>query len=166
MAQVSEFTINTNRDFVDTTTLGKEYAEKWKSGQILGNGSIKCQWNFRNLLCEGDCDTTEFVQYLAQILLRTDVGSEFAARFFLYYNPEDKSAWYDCPSCLVSKVGVNVSPDQIIYMDVEFLMNGPFSLQTGRPPNYLLVEDLDESYVYQEDKSKGFELELYENEDD
>ena len=166
MAQITEFTINTNRDFVDTTTLGKEYAEKWKAGQILGSGSIQCQWNFRNLLCEGDCDTTEFVQYLAQILLRTDVGSEFAGRFFLYFNPDDKSAWYDCPSCLVQKVGVSVAPDQIIHMDVEFLMNGPFSLQTGRPPNYLLAEDIDESYVYQEDKSNGFELELYENEDD
>ena len=166
MAQVTEFTINTNRNFVDTTTLGKEYAEKWKAGEILGSGSIKCQWNFRNLLCEGDCATTEFVQYLAQILLRTDVGSEFASRFFLYYNPDDKSVWYDCPSCLVQKVGVSVAPDEIIYMDVEFLMNGPFSLQTGRPPNYLLAEDIDESYVYQEDKSDGFELELYENEDD
>ena len=166
MAQVTEFTVNTNREFVDTTALGKEYAEKHKAGQILGNGSIKCQWNYRNLLCAGECDTPEFVQYLAQVLLRTDVGSEFASRFFLYYNPEDKSVWYDCPSCLVQKVGVSVSPDQIIYMDVEFLMDGPFSLQTGRPPNYLLAEDLDESYVYQEDKSSGFELELYENEDD
>ena len=166
MAQVTEFTINTNRDFVDTTSLGKEYAEKFKAGQILGNGSIKCQWNFRDLRCDSDSDPVEFVQYLAQVLLRTEVGSEFASRFFLYYNPEDKSAWYDCPSCLVQKVGVSVTPTEIIYMDVEFLMNGPFSLMTGRPPNYLLVEDLDESYVYQEDKSSGFELELYENEDD
>ena len=166
MAQVTEFTINTSREFVDTTSLGKEYVEKYKAGEITGSGSIKCQWNFRSLLCDSNCENAEFVHYLAQILLRTEVGSDFASRFFLYYNPEDKSAWYDCPSCLVQKVGVSVSPDQIIYMDVEFLMSGPFSLQTGRPPNYLLIEDLDESYVYQEDKSSGFEVELYENEDD
>jgi hypothetical protein len=164
LAQVTEFTINTTREFVDTTALGQEYVEKYKAGEITGSGSIKCQWNFRGTIC--DTDPTEFVQYLAQILLRTEVGSEFAARFFLYYNPEDKSAWYDCPTCLVQKVGVSVSPDEIIFMDVEFLMSGPFSLQTGRPPSYLLIEDADESYVYQEDESAGFEVELYENEDD
>ena len=164
LAQVTEFTINTTREFVDTTALGQEYVEKYKAGEITGSGSIKCQWNFRGTIC--DTDPTEFVQYLAQILLRTEVGSEFAARFFLYYNPEDKSAWYDCPTCLVQKVGVSVSPDEIIFMDVEFLMSGPFSLQTGRPPSYLLIEDADESYVYQEDQSAGFEVELYENEDD
>lgn len=165
LAQVSEFTINTSREFVDTTSLGKEYVEKYEAGEITGSGSMKCQWNFRSNICTTS-EPAEFVHYLAQVLLRTEVGSEFASRFFLYYNPEDKSAWYDCPSCLVQKVGVSVSPDQIIHMDVEFLMSGPFSLQTGRPPSYLLIEDLDESYVYQEDKSAGFEVELYENEDD
>ena len=164
LAQVTEFTINTTREFVDTTALGQEYVEKYKAGEITGSGTIKCQWNFRNTIC--NTDPTEFVQYLAQILLRTEVGSEFAARFFLYYNEEDKSAWYDCPTCLVQRVGVSVTPDQIIYMDVEFLMSGPFSLQTGRPPNYLLIEDADESYVYQEDRSASFEVELYENEND
>ena len=54
-------------------------------------------------------------------------------------------------------------------MDIDFVTTGPFSLQTGRPPQYLLTENDTRTdaagYLLQEDKSGDFELELYEDED-
>ena len=71
--------------------------------------------------------------------------------------------------CLVQKVGVSVEPTEIIYMDIDFVMNGAFSLQMGKPPNYLLTEEGTSreagGFMLQEDQSGDFELELYEDED-
>ena len=174
LAQVTEFTVNTSREFVNTTTLGKEHTNMYKAGLINGNGTLRCQWNYKKDLCQPgveDCDDVEFSQYLATILLRTEVGSAFAGRFFMHctYVEGEKSVWYDCPTCLVQKVGVSVSPTEIIYMDIDFVMTGAFSLQTGRPPQYLLTEANTRTdaagYLLQEDMSGDFELELYEDED-
>ena len=174
LAQVTEFTVNTSRDFVNTTTLGKEHMNMYKSGLISGSGTLRCQWNYQKRLCQQnlDCDEDlEFSQYLATILLRTEVGAAFAARFFLHCTEAEgeKSCWYECPTCLVQKVGVSVAPTEIVFMDIDFVTTGPFSLQTGKPPTYLLTETNTRAdaagYLLQEDKSGDFELELYEDED-
>ena len=174
MAQVTEFTINTNREFINTTTLGKEHMNMHKAGLISGNGTLRCQWNYQKEMCSGavaECDDVEFAQYLATILLRSEVGAAFAARFFMYATDEKdvSSVWYECPMCLVQKVGVSVEPTEIIYMDIDFVMNGAFSLQMGKPPNYLLTEEGTSreagGFMLQEDQSGDFELELYEDED-
>lgn len=172
LAEVSDFTINTNREFVDTTTLGVEHQRLWKAGQIQGNGQMRCIWNYKKSMCGrgSSSQSIEFCQYLAEILIRTQVGAAFAGRFFLYKASQTtaKSVWYECDECLVQKVGVTVDPTQVIYMDIDFILNGPFSLQTGFPPSYLLVDedstvrDASGGFIYQEDESDDFEIELFE----
>jgi len=88
LAQVNSYELNTERETVDTTTLSDEFRSRI-STLMSGSGRMSCFWEYR-----GDT-VNELPQYLVQLALRTKVGSQFKARFYLKtigYNPSGEAA--------------------------------------------------------------------------
>ena len=82
-AQMRSWEITTNRQQVDTTTLGEEFVTQFARGLISGQGAVTCIWDYRNSLCDpmGDHSESEMPHYLCELLLRLKQGALFRGQF-------------------------------------------------------------------------------------
>ena len=143
IAQVKSFELNTERETVDTTTLSDDFRNRI-STLISGSGRISAFWEYT-----GDT-TREVPNYILQLVLRTKVGSNFKARFFLKvddYNPSGVSArandlvFYDIEGMLTS-AAVQFAPDNVVEIAADFVTTGAIQLRmVTEPPVKLLNED-------------------------
>jgi len=143
LAQVQSFDITDNRETVDITSLGEEFRRVYANGLISGQGSANCFWSYRNALCDGYEQITEgveFPNYLAQLILRTKLGSDFIGRFVLYSDLEQGTVWQEA-TCIVTNVSIAVEPTQAVRMSIQFVTTGEIRLHVGEPPAYLLTEN-------------------------
>jgi hypothetical protein len=148
LARISQYQFTTSREAVDLTSLGDQHRHQYASGLISGQGSLSCLWEFERQLCNGDCPpTAELPHYFAQLVLRTQLGSNFEGRFYIYISPTE-SVWWECPICIVTNVAFSFEPSQPTRTSIEFVTSGPLSLKMGRPPAFLLQEN--SSYLLQE----------------
>ena len=94
-AQMRSWEITTNRQQVDTTTLGEEFVTQFARGLISGQGAVTCIWDYRNSLCDpmGDHSESEMPHYLCELLLRLKQGALFRGQFYLHKG--DPSVWYE-----------------------------------------------------------------------
>lgn len=155
VAGVREFEMTTSREQVDLTNLGDEFRNQYEAGLISGQGSMNCIW-------EHSYDTgtrkneygsdPEFPFYLAQLIVRTQQGSDFDGLFYIYRDPNNsaKNVYYEA-NCIITNVAVSVTPAEVIETRVEFITNGVIRLKTGDTAGYLLQENSDK--VLQEDES-------------
>jgi hypothetical protein len=143
LARVTEYQFTTSREAVDLTSLGDQHRRQFASGLISGQGTLSCLWEFERQLCDDECGpSVELPHYFAQLVLRTQLGSNFEGKFFIY-SGSDESVWWDCPICVVTNVAFTFSPTQPIRTTVEFVTSGPVALKMGIPPAFLLKEDSD-----------------------
>jgi len=155
VANVRDFEMTTSREQVDLTNLGDEFRNQYEAGLISGQGTMSCIW-------EHSYDTgtrkneygsdPEFPFYLAQLIVRTQQGSDFDGLFYLYRdaNNSAKNVYYEA-NCIITNVAVSVTPAEVIETRVEFITNGVIRLKTGDTAGYLLQENADK--VLQEDES-------------
>ena len=155
VAGVREFEMTTSREQVDLTNLGDEFRNQYEAGLISCQGTMSCIW-------EHSYDTgtrkneygsdPEFPFYLAQLIVRTQQGSDFDGLFYLYRDPNNsaKNVYYEA-NCIITNVAVSVTPAEVIETRVEFITNGVIRLKTGDTAGYLLQENADK--VLQEDES-------------
>jgi hypothetical protein len=147
LGQVVSFELNTNRDNVDTTVLGDEFRSQW-SGLISGSGRMTCVWDYEN---DGTLPQKEVPHYLMQLVLRTEIGSEFTGRFNLVPSsvpagnralPRDNGdmLFYEFDGIISSAV-VNVSGDNYLEMTAEFITSGPIRLITQAAVGGIDLED-------------------------
>jgi len=154
VANVKEFEITTNRDQVDTTTLGREFRDQYSSGLISGQGSMTCLWEHihgESTAAQGSVSKfPELPVYLAQLVVRLQQGSDFDGRFYIYRDPADKkkTVYYES-KCVVTNAALNVTATSEIEARIEFVTSGEISLNIGAPDAYLLQEDSDK--LLQED---------------
>ena len=156
VAGVREFEMTTSREQVDLTNLGDEFRNQYEAGLISGQGSMTCIW-------EHDYDTgdraneygtdPEFPFYLAQLLVRTQQGSDFDGLFYIYRDPDNskKNVFYEA-NCIITNIAVTVSVTEVIETRIEFVTNGVISLKTGDTPGFLLQENSDK--ILQENQSR------------
>ena len=156
VAGVREFEMTTSREQVDLTNLGDEFRNQYEAGLISGQGSMTCIW-------EHDYDTgdrandygtdPEFPFYLAQLIVRTQQGSDFDGLFYIYRDSENakKNVFYEA-NCIITNVAVSVSVTEVIETRVEFVTNGVVKLKTGDTPGFLLQESADR--LLQENESR------------
>ena len=156
VAGVKEFEMTTSREQVDLTNLGDEFRHQYEAGLISGQGSMTCIW-------EHDYDTgdrannfgtdPEFPFYLAQLIVRTQQGSDFDGLFYIYRDSENakKNVFYEA-NCIITNVAVSVSVTEVIETRVEFVTNGVVKLKTGDTPGFLLQESADR--LLQENESR------------
>jgi len=155
VANVRDFEMTTSREQVDLTNLGDEFRNQYEAGLISGQGTMSCIWE--HSYDTGDRKNEygsdpEFPFYLAQLIVRTQQGSDFDGLFYLYRdgNNAKNNVFYEA-NCIITNVAVSVTPAEVIETRVEFITNGVIRLKTGDTAGYLLQENADK--VLQEDES-------------
>ena len=147
VAHVTNFNFTTNREAIDLTTIGKNYRRFYSNGLISGQGQLDCFWDL-GYTCgadNNDISETEYVQYLAELILRLEEGAVFKGRFVLFQGEQtgrsaQRTVFYDVERCIITSVAVTVEPTQLVRARVDFITSGPFTLKTQFLPSFMLQE--------------------------
>jgi hypothetical protein len=164
LGSVSEYELNTNREAIDVTTLSDSYREQYSS-LITGSGQLIAQWDYKNK------EDQETVNYLMQLVLRTEIGGIFGAKF--YIKSEDStpisgtydqaqindSLWWEFDA-LITNSATNFSPDQIVLSTISFVTTGPVRLKARTTVVAKLLQE-DGDFILLE---QGGKLAIDENE--
>jgi len=155
VANVKDFEMTTSREQVDLTNLGDEFRNQYEAGLISGQGSMTCIWEHRYYDSDRKNEygaESEFPFYLAQLIIRTQQGSDFDGLFYIYRDTNNRknNVYYEA-NCLITNVAVTVSASEVIETRVEFVTNGVIRLKTGDTAGYILQEDTDK--ILQENQS-------------
>jgi hypothetical protein len=155
VGSITSYEINTNREAIDVTGLSEEFRSQY-SGLMSGSGRITCQWDYIN-------NNIETGNYLLQLILRTEVGSEFDAELFVkprdYLPPHTSSSYlgdqiYYSISGLITNAAIAFQPDAIVEVTADFITTGPIRLRTGVGVlGYLLQENGDRLTLEQDASS-------------
>jgi len=156
LAKVRDFEMTTSREQVDLTNLGDEFRNQYEAGLISGQGSMNCIWehSYESEDRANNYGTDpEFPFYLAQLVVRTQQGSDFDGVFYLYRDNNNalNNVYYEA-NCIITNVAVTVSASEIIETRIEFITNGAIALKIGDTPGVLLQEDTDR--ILQENDSR------------
>jgi hypothetical protein len=154
LASVTDYELNTNRETVDITTLSDEYRQQYSS-LITGSGRLTAHWDYANI---GD---VEPVHYLMQLVLRTEIGSSFGAKF--YIKSEDTSSaagtfsasqvndslWWEF-NALVTNSATSFSPGDVIISTVDFVVTGPIRLKARVSPQQRLLQEMGDPILLEQ----------------
>lgn len=146
LGSVVDYELNTSREAVDITALSDEYRQQY-SGLISGSGRLTAHWDYAGIAGQ------ESVHYLMQLILRTEVGSAFHARFYIKSADTaaqagnfdatqlNDSLWWEFDA-VVTGAAVNFAPDSLINGVIDFVATGPIRMRAQtQQKRYLLQED-------------------------
>jgi hypothetical protein len=156
IAQVNGFELNTQREVIDTTSLSDSFRNQISS-LMSGSGNMSCFWEY----------TGETVQdlpmYLLQLVLRTKVGSQFRAKFYLKsgnHNPSGISAnandeiFYEFDGVLTACAS-QFSPSSTVQFTADFVTTGEIALKVSlESTDKILQEDSDDILLDQDGTAK------------
>jgi hypothetical protein len=154
LGAVTSYEINTNREAIDVTALSEEFRSQY-SGLMSGSGTISCYWDYLDTVAESG-------NYLLQLILRTEVGSEFDAELFVKtenYSPTGQQSElndkiYYSISAIITNAAVAFQPGSIVEVTADFITTGPIRLRTGVGQlEYLLQENGDRLELEQDASS-------------
>ena len=155
---INDYEINTNRESVDVTALSDEYRQQY-SGLISGSGRLTAEWDYIRT------DGSEPVNYLMQLVLRTEVGSSFHGKFYIK-SPNTRAAagsfestqindelWWEFDA-LITSSATSFASGSIITSAIDFITTGPVRLRAKtKTTQYLLQESGDKIKLEQSDTS-------------
>jgi hypothetical protein len=145
LACITDYELNTNRETVDITALSDEYRQQFSS-LITGSGSLTAQWDY--LKGNGD----EPVHYLMQLVLRTEIGSGFHAKFYIKSANTDAAAgsfsstqlndalWWEFDA-IVTSSATSFAPGDIIVSRIDFVATGAIRLRARTTTNSKLLQE-------------------------
>lgn len=146
LGQVISYELNTNRDVVDITGMAEEFRSQW-SGLMSGSGRVVCLWDYRDTVGGGQYET---INYLMQLALRTEIGSEFDANLYIKtdsYHPDggvsliNDALWYEVRG-VITQAAIQFQSGTVVEATADFITTGPIRLKTRtQPKRYLLQED-------------------------
>jgi hypothetical protein len=142
ISKIRDYSFTTSRDNIDLTGIGEEFRKKYASGLISGQGNINCFWDFTHGLCDDNCvGDAELAQYFAELVIRLQQGSSFAARLYLLDAPQtESSVWWDVPICIVTNVAMAFEPGLAVRTSIDFVTSSAIHMKMGQPPAYLLLQ--------------------------
>ena len=156
IAQVNSFELNTQKEVIDTTTLSDEFRSQ-VSSLMSGSGRMSCFWEYTGETVQ------EVPQYLLQLVLRTKVGSQFRAKFYLKsgnHNPSGIAAnandeiWYEFDGILTSCAS-QFSPSSAVQFTADFVTTGDIQLKVLlEQADKLLQENSDDILLDQDATAK------------
>jgi hypothetical protein len=158
IGQIASYSVSTERDALDITSLGDAFAQR-VSGLISGSGSIECFWDWVPAVCSNS--NVEMAQYLHQLILRQQLGSEFKASLIIKRDgaePMDAkindvsvrtSLMYDV-TAIVTDVGIDFDPAEALRSKISFVTTGEISLRYQVPSAALILQE-DRSKITLED---------------
>lgn len=149
LGQVTDYTLSTQRDSVDVTSLGNAFREQY-SGLISGSGQITALWDWRPATC--GIGSVEVAHYFHQLILRQQLGSEFLAELFIKRDgavPIDeelsdlavRTAIYYRTKAVVTGVSMAFNPGDTLRSVVQFVTTGPIELLYGVPSAFLILQE-------------------------
>ena len=156
LGRIRSFDFSTTRETINVDLLGDEFQQMYKAGRIQGQGEISADFEHRYVATDpGFTYNQEFSVYLARLLMRLNMGSEFKGRFFIYRESgtSNNNCWYEADA-IITNCGINVEPSQIVETNISFITSGQFEMRVGTVPGYLLKEDTD--FILQESGDKIF----------
>jgi hypothetical protein len=145
LGQCSAFELNTNREAVDTTALSEEFRSQY-STLMSGSGQFTAFWDYVDT---NQPAIQEAPHYLLQLALRTEIGSEFSAQFFLKssgYTTStdvdlvDDQLWYEING-IITQAGVSFTPDGPVQVVADFLTTGPIRLKAKLASESRLLQE-------------------------
>ena len=159
LGQTQSWTLNTNRDVADITSLGEGFAKN-QATMVSGSGDIDCLFNVLPDSCAGDSGNEEFSYYLHKLALRLEIGSEFIGVFVIKHagaipldsydeRIHDRELFYLC-NCVITEVGVEINTEDIIHSKISFVTTNEIKLLFDAPANYLLQEPQPDQRILQE----------------
>lgn len=155
LGAITGYELSTQREAVDVTALSDQFRSQWSS-LMSGSGRISCQWDYRDLFGNGEYETA---QYLLQLALRTEVGSEFGAELYLKtdgYSPDgaigtsDDRIWYEVNGVITASV-VQFAPGTIVEMTAEFITTGPLRLKVSTNALYKVLQENESAIRLEQD---------------
>jgi hypothetical protein len=163
LACITDYELNTNRETVDITALSDEHRQQYSS-LISGSGSITAQWDYFKE------DGTEPVHYLMQLVLRTEIGSEFGAKLYIK-SPGAQPAggaipveqlndalWWEFDA-LVTNSATSFAPGDIIVSQVDFVTTGSIRLRAETRPNRFLLQESGDKITLEQNLGAALLLE-------
>jgi len=159
LAKIRDYQFTSQREQIQTTTLGDEFVNQYEAGLISGQGQLQCIWEHQTAICDPSAEgNVEFPAYLAYLVTRVRQGASFVGRFVIYDGGDSsRSVWYEA-DCIAISCTVTVPAGGVVESGIQFVTTGPFSLRTGFPQSFLMQED--SSFLLQEDGTSRIELAL------
>ncbi len=163
LGQVSSYELNTNAELVDVTTLSDSFRSQWGS-LLSGSGRITSYWDYRDTEGSGEYETA---QYLHQLVLRTEVGSEFNAHFYLKvsgYTPSgdagtsDDVIWYDVRGVLTG-TAISFRTAGLVEMTADFVTTGEIKLKVMTASEYKVLQENTDFLLLEQDAAANLLLE-------
>jgi len=145
LASITDYELNTNRETVDITALSDQYRQQYSS-LISGSGRITAQWDYVNEAGR------EPVNYLMQLVLRTEIGSSFHAKFYIKSPNTDAaggafastqfndSLWWEFDA-LVTNSATSFTPSDVIVSTIDFVATGPIKLRARTTASRKLLQE-------------------------
>jgi len=133
LASITDYELNTNRETVDITSLSDQYRQQYSS-LITGSGALTAQWDY---VKDGG---EEPVNYLMQLVLRTEIGSGFHAKFYIKSANTDAAGgsfsssqlndalWWEFDA-IVTSSATSFAPGEIIVSRIDFVTTGAVRLR-------------------------------------
>lgn len=140
LGDVKGFTLSTERESIDTTSLGDRY-KGMSAGSISGSGTLDCLFEFKGI------EKKEVPAALANLIQKIEIGSQFEGKFYLLapssppprgYTSGD-SAYYQVRA-MITKSALTVQSDNIVECSFDFVTTGQFELKTGDAPVSITTE--------------------------
>ena len=154
LASVTEYELNTNRETVDITTLSDEYRQQYSS-LITGSGSLTAEWDYVN-----DAGK-EPVNYLMQLVLRTEIGSGFHAKFYIKSAGTSAAAgtfsgsqtndalWWEFDA-IVTNSATSFAPGAIIVSRIDFVATGAIRLRARTTSARRLLQESGDPLILEQ----------------
>lgn len=145
LASITDYELNTNRETVDITALSDEYRQQYSS-LITGSGRLTAQWDYVNEASK------ETVNYLMQLVLRTEIGSGFHAKFYIKSANTDASGgtfagtqmndalWWEFDA-IVTNSATSFAPSDIIVSRIDFVATGAIRLRARTTARRRLLQE-------------------------
>jgi len=154
LGSITEYELNTSREVVDTTSLSDEYRQQYSS-LITGSGRLVAHWDYAQNT--GD----ESVHYLMQLVLRTEIGSGFKAKFYIKSANTDAAAgsfsstqlndalWWEFDA-IVTSSATSFAPSDPIISTIDFVATGPIHLRARTTAESRLLQESGDPLVLEQ----------------
>ena len=160
LASVINYELNTERETVDTTALSDEFRSRI-STLMSGSGQMAAEWEYTGNTAE------EVANYLLELQIRTQIGSQFKARFYLKtesYNPSgvadnaNDSVWYEFEGVLTN-CAVQFDVGNIVKIAANFITTGEIQMRMELGAAGKLLQETDDDILIEQDATKALGLE-------
>lgn len=143
LGSVEGYTINTDREAIDATSMSDRFRQQYSAGLISGNGSIDCLFSSTSTGLE------ETPLLMLQLIQRINIGSAFDCALYLTdkeVNSNADNVFYEFTG-VITRAGLQVSSSELISCSIDFVTTGEIRLLVGTPVGYVLQENEDKIII-------------------